>query len=79
MARTKTPVKPSVEPALMGPKEVAEFLGVKRATVQQWSYRRVLPERDLTIGKMPVWNRDTIVQWAVATGRLDPSDPRAQL
>ena len=75
MAKTKTPVKP--EP--MGPKEVAEFLGVKRATVQQWSYRDVLPAPDFTIGKTPVWQPDTIIRWAVETGRLSPDDPRAQL
>lgn len=81
MAATRTkPAKPvKSAPDLMGPKEVAEFLDVRRATVQQWSYRKVLPPRDLTIGKQPVWQRATVIAWALETGRLDPDDPRAQL
>lgn len=60
----------------LGPKEVAEFLEVKRATVQQWTFRNVLPDGDYTINNMPAWERRTIVEWAVDTGRLEPDDER---
>lgn len=63
--------------APMGPRELAEFLGVKRATVQQWSFRGVLPERDYTVGGFPAWEKSTVIEWAIKTGRLDPDDPRA--
>lgn len=64
--------------APMGPHELAEFLGVKRATVQQWSFREVLPARDYTVGGFPAWELETVIAWAVETGRLKEDDPRAE-
>jgi hypothetical protein len=73
----------------MGPLEVADFMGpwdddlqrpvgVKRATVQQWLFRKVLPDRDFTVSGFPAWKKETIVKWALATHRFPADDPRAQ-
>lgn len=56
----------------LGPKEVAEFLGVKRPTVQQWNFRHVLPPPDYSVNGAPAWERRTIAQWARDTGRDEP-------
>lgn len=53
----------------MGPAEVAELLGVKRATVDVWLARGVItPTWRLQGG--PLWDRTDITEWALATGRL---------
>lgn len=62
----------------MGPKEVADFLAVKRATVQQWLFRKVLPNRDFTVSGFPAWEKETIVRWALETGRMERDDPRVR-
>lgn len=63
MARTKA------RPSLVGLSEIADLLRVKPATVDQWRFRRVLPEPDHVISGTPIWHRETIVAWAVRTGR----------
>lgn len=49
--------------------EIAERLGVKRATVDQWGQRGLLPPADWTVGGRPAWNWPTIRQWAVDSYR----------
>jgi len=54
---------------------IAEVLGVQPDTPQQWRYRGLgpasepFPEPDLSPGGKPLWDIDTIVAWAKATGR----------
>lgn len=55
----------------VGSKEVAEILGVKHETVHIWHHRKLLPERDFTVGGRPAWWLDaTILPWAQETGRI---------
>lgn len=49
--------------------EIAEKLGVKRATVDQWLQRDLLPAPDWTVGGRPAWNWPAIRRWAIKTGR----------
>jgi predicted site-specific integrase-resolvase len=57
----------------MGPSEVAEFLGVKRGTVDQWLHRGILePRWRLVAG--PLWDKDDVIAWARSTGRLARED-----
>ena len=53
----------------VGPVEVAERLGVKRATVDTWRLRGLLPE-PVTISGHPLWEWDIVKRWARDTGRL---------
>lgn len=48
---------------LVGPAEIAERLGVKRATVDHWRWLKILPEPDKTISGNPVWFWETIRDW----------------
>jgi len=56
-------------PDLVGPVEIAERLGVERATVDKWRQRRVLPDPAATISGSPIWKWGEIVEWASRTGR----------
>jgi predicted DNA-binding transcriptional regulator AlpA len=58
----------------VGIPEVAEKLGVKRATVDQWIQRGLLPEPDWTVGGRPAWNWPTVWRWAEETGRAPQPD-----
>lgn len=58
-----------IEP--VGLAEIAERLGVKRATVDQWQARKLLPEPKWTVGGRPAWNWRDIEVWARATGRIE--------
>jgi predicted DNA-binding transcriptional regulator AlpA len=61
----------------VGIPEIADKLGVKRATVDQWIQRGLLPPPDWTIGGRPAWNWPTIRRWAAGTGRIvAPLDSR---
>jgi predicted DNA-binding transcriptional regulator AlpA len=54
----------------VGTVEIAQRLGVKRATVDQWRQRKLMPEPDWTVGGRPAWRLGTILAWARETGRL---------
>lgn len=54
----------------LGPQEIAELLGVQRATVDQWAARGRLCEPDMRVSGRPLWWKTTIEDWARATGRL---------
>lgn len=55
----------------VGAAEIAERLGVKPATVDQWVWRKVMPPPDWTVGGRPAWDwATTILPWAQSTGRL---------
>lgn len=53
----------------VGVVEIAELLGVRRATVDQWRQRDLLPVPEWTVGGRPAWRMSTILQWAKRTGR----------
>lgn len=52
----------------VGPKEIAERLDVRRATIDKWMWKGVMPEPHRISGN-PVWEWETIKQWAAETGR----------
>lgn len=54
----------------VGIQEIAERLGVKRATVDQWKLRGLLPPPRWTVGGRPAWAWLDIEDWAEQTGRL---------
>ncbi len=76
--KTKTRPKPDMPDSNLpvGTKEIAEFLGVQRATVQQWGFRRLLPPPDFEVNGQRAWKMSTIARWAVDTDRLDADSPR---
>ena len=49
---------------------IAVRLGVTRETVQKWRTRGVLPDRDYPQLSTPIWDWETIREWAESTGRL---------
>lgn len=54
----------------VGIAEIAARLGVKRATVDQWRMRELLPEPRWTVGGRPAWDWADVLAWAVSTGRV---------
>jgi hypothetical protein len=50
--------------------EIADLLDVKRATVDQWRTRGVLPPPEGQISGNPWWWENLILKWAKSTGRL---------
>jgi len=54
----------------VGLAEIAERLGVARATVDQWRARGLLPAPRWTVGGRPAWSLHDILRWARETGRL---------
>ncbi len=55
---------------IVGEKEIARELDVKRNTVHQWMVRRMLPQPDGFASGNPAWEWETIEKWAWATGRV---------
>ena len=49
---------------------IAARLSVTRETVQKWRTRNVLPLPDYPQLSTPVWDWETIQEWADTTGRL---------
>jgi predicted DNA-binding transcriptional regulator AlpA len=54
----------------VGLKEIAQRLGVKSKTPQQWQRRGVLPKPLTVVGGRPIWRWGVIEAWASRTGRL---------
>lgn len=48
----------------VGITEIAQRLGVQRATVDVWRARGVLPEPRWTVGGRPAWNWPDVHAWA---------------
>ena len=57
--------------ALLDPADVADLLGVERATVWQWVKRGHLPAPARRFGACPAWWLSDVESWARSTGRLD--------
>jgi excisionase family DNA binding protein len=43
--------------------EIAELTGLKYDTIYRYRKQNTLPAPDLTIGRTPVWKRQTINEW----------------
>ena len=54
----------------VGAVEIAERLGVKRATVDQWRARGGFPPVRWLVGNRPAWDWADIEAWGRSTGRL---------
>lgn len=57
----------------VGIPEIAERLGVKRATVDTWRVRELLPEPRWVVGGRPCWDWPDVEAWAERTGRISPA------
>ena len=55
---------------LVGSAEIGQLLGVSRQRVQQLVSRHDFPSPVVTLAMGKVWNRDDVLAWAVASGRL---------
>jgi predicted DNA-binding transcriptional regulator AlpA len=53
----------------IGKQEIAALLGYPRNTVYQWKKRKQLPPRDGRLSGQDWWWSETIIRWAVRTGR----------
>lgn len=69
---------------LVGPREIADRLGVARGTVRQWRWRGVMPAPLAIVSDVPVWHYPDIEVWYEArrerlgaTRRPDASPPPA--
>ncbi len=59
---------------IMGPGEVATYMGVHRATVSRWQAQGMMPAPDVQLQMGPVWRRSTIERWRAQrapVGQLD--------
>ncbi len=50
----------------MSSQDVADALGIKRASVHRYVTRGDLPEPDDRVGRSPVWKRETFEAWVAA-------------
>ena len=53
----------------VGAVEIAQRLGVTRATVDKWRQRGIFPAPQWTVGGRPAWEWSTVDEWARSTGR----------
>jgi len=63
---------------LAGPAEIAELLGIKPNTINQWKVRHSdfpIPVRKLRSGE--IWDIREVHAWAVRTGRLEAASTDA--
>jgi predicted DNA-binding transcriptional regulator AlpA len=54
---------------LVSYEEIAQLLGVQKATVWRWKSTDALPEPVGQISGQWLWTREAIVEWAHSTGR----------
>lgn len=54
----------------VGLEEIAQRLGIKRNTADQWRQRGLLPQPEWPVGGRPAWPWGVIAAWAWRTGRL---------
>ena len=55
----------------VGLTDIPPMLGIARQTARQWRSRGVLPDPQAVVSGAPVWERRTIIDWALATRRID--------
>jgi predicted DNA-binding transcriptional regulator AlpA len=48
---------------LLTTQEIAEILGVSRATISAYKARRQMPEPDRMFGRTPAWLVSTLKEW----------------
>ncbi len=60
---------------LVGLTDIPPMLGIARQTARQWRQRGVLPEPQAVVSGNPVWERRTIIDWALETRRADRPEP----
>ena len=50
----------------LGVTEIAQVLGVKKATVSQWLQRNILPKTDasVNVGRTKIWKTKNIIDFA---------------
>ena len=54
---------------IVAPAEIADMMKVHPVTVDRWRRDGVMPSPDATLRRGPVWERQTIIEWAEETGR----------
>lgn len=54
---------------LIGPDELADYLGVRRPAIRQMRHRGQLPTPAFELSAMPIWTLGAIREWATLTGR----------
>lgn len=55
---------------LVSNQEIADRLGVQKATVHQWRFRELMPAPDWILAIGPIWRWSTVEDWGRASGRL---------
>lgn len=70
------PPKPPRTFDLVGLADIPPMLGIAQQTARQWRRRGILPEEQATVSGTPAWERRTIIEWALATHRIDRSRVR---
>lgn len=55
---------------VLGRLEIAQLLEVDSRTPHMWMSRKLLPDPDHpSVNGSPAWDRDTVIEWAIKTGR----------
>lgn len=70
MTHRDYPYQEPLLPDIVSAQEIADRLGVKKATVHMWRSRGILPEPTFDLAVGPVWFWATIEDWAIETERL---------
>lgn len=64
-------------PPVLGRVEISKLLGVDTRTPHTWHSRGLMPPPDVeSVNGGPAWFSDTVIKWAVTTGRC-PADVQA--
>ena len=58
--------------------DIAEMLQVRPNRVSVWLHRKQMPEPEAYVSndQIPIWNTETIMTWAKATGKMPMTDFR---